>query len=627
MFNAVGHHAWFDGSIGTINPEKGVDYPNGLSRITRDAAWPEVGNGPADPAPEYDYHNSGKFFAYKTPYPLSEEYFLVSAREGGRLYNGTHNNWFFRLYLMDVYGNKELIFRGNYNAYHAIPFISREVPPIRPDNVEWPVIGSGEKPKPGLLVNPNVFDGLPQETADRVKKEAKALRVIQMDPKTYTTWHKTVQHDGPAVGVTQAEGVKRVLGTTPIESDGSVAFEIPPGEAVYFELLDGEGRAVHVMRTFTYVMPGEVRGCFGCHEGTSLTGMGKTAGASQGKAFAKPSYALTPAPWGADESISYARFVQPVLDKYCAKCHQDPENKAYAKLNMTSRPSAHRWREQPFSQNDPSPFTEPYLTLVTGRRQQTRWGGENEKTMPRDKNNVPINLAGIFVVEGFRGNDPASLATLPPYSAFSPVSKLVHNAISGEHGNGVKVTGVDRERLIAWVDANGPYLGDEEIRNDMYDPESAAVNTIPPIRPRVATAPKINRFNLRQDGDSSQVFYGSQKLKMMPVAERRDNPNAESDKMIRDQKLKEVGIDKEQGLKVELVSAFYGADESKRIDVLGKLKQAFNGSRYIYSIVRYNESFTDPVPGTVKKLWVSYKINGETKTQTFNENDAILLAK
>ncbi|GHT22325.1 hypothetical protein FACS189419_04720 [Planctomycetales bacterium] len=628
MFTAVGHHAWFNGSIGTVNPGKGLDYPNGLSRITRDVEWPEVGNGPADPAPEYDYHNAGKFFAYKTPYPLSEEYFLVSAREGEHLYSGAHNNWYFRLYLMDVYGNKELIFRGNYNAYHAIPLKARPVPPVRPDNVEWPVISSGEKPKPGLLVNPNIFDGVDPKYAEQLKKDVKALRVIQMDPKTYTTWHKTVQHDGPAVGVTQAEGVKRILGTTPVEADGSVAFEIPPGEAVYFELLDGEGRAVHVMRTFTYVMPGEVRGCFGCHEGTSLTGMGKTAGVSQGKAFAKTNHALTPPPWGSEESISFARFVQPVLDKHCAMCHDDPESKAFQTLNMTGRPSYHRWNgNQTYTQHDISPFSEPYLTLVTGGKGNTAWGGENAETMPRDSRNVPRNLAGIFIVEGYNGNDPASLATLPPYSAFSAVSPLIHNAMSGEHGNGVKVIGEDLQRLIAWVDANGPYLGDEEIRNDMYDPDTKTVNTIPPIRPRVATAPKINRFNLRQDGDSSKVFYGHQELKIMPKNEVDKNVNAGLADYKRKTLVKALDLEKEIGsVKVEIISAFYGKNDKDGEDVTDKLKSAFNGTRLI-PIDIYNGVFGDPNPGIPKSLWINYKINGEQKTQVFREDAQIVLQK
>ena len=106
IFTAVGHHAWFNGSIGIIDPTAGLNYPDGLDRVTREVAWPEVGNGPEDPEPKVDYHQSGKIFAYKTPYPLSEEYFLVRATDTS---DGPHNDWYFRHYLMDVYGNKELI--------------------------------------------------------------------------------------------------------------------------------------------------------------------------------------------------------------------------------------------------------------------------------------------------------------------------------------------------------------------------------------------------------------------------------------------------------------------------------------------------------------------------------------
>ena len=48
-----------------------------------------------------------------------------------------------------------------------------------------------------------------------------------------------------------------VLGTVPVEDDGSVYCEAPVGKAVYFQLLDEKGMAVHSMRSATYVHPGE----------------------------------------------------------------------------------------------------------------------------------------------------------------------------------------------------------------------------------------------------------------------------------------------------------------------------------------------------------------------------------
>ena len=54
----------------------------------------QVGNGPVDPVESPNYHTSGQYAAYYSPYPLSERDFLVSANRGGK----------FVLYLMDELG-------------------------------------------------------------------------------------------------------------------------------------------------------------------------------------------------------------------------------------------------------------------------------------------------------------------------------------------------------------------------------------------------------------------------------------------------------------------------------------------------------------------------------------------
>ncbi len=609
MFTGLGHHAWFDGTVGMIDPAAGLNYPDGLYRLTRDVAWPEVGNGPKDPAPHVDYHASGKFYAYKTPYPLSEEYFLVSAREGGHLYSGAHSGWFFRLYLMDVYGNKELIYRGQHNAYHAMPLKARKAPPAMSDKVKWPTIGSGEKPANAVFYSNDVYENAPPV----LREKGKFLRVIQMDPKTYTTWHKTVQHDGPAVSVFQADGVKRVLGTVPIEDDGSVNFEIPPGQSIFFQMLDADGQAIYVMRSFANAMPGERRGCFGCHE-TSMKNRGIQASASykMGKALRKAPVKLQEPMWGAGESVGYARFVQPVLDRHCGSCHQKPGTKAYEALNMVYRPSSHGWWNWVYDRpGDISPFAEPYYTLVSG---SCRWGGDK----PKNERGVPMNLAGLFIVEGYDTTDPKNLETLPPYSAFSPVSTLVHYATSGKH-HGVKVAGEDRERLIAWVDCNGPFLGDEEIRAQ-YDPWSPTIETVPPIRPRIATAPRIERFNLRQDGDT-RALCGP--LKLQPDRPAHYDPNALVGKLRHEETLRQVAGEK---LTVELVGASYGnSDEKTRVQVLDKLLTRFAGTRFI-AIGNYNSLFGDPTPNVAKTLRIAYTINGGSAKQAqFRENEDILL--
>ena len=79
----------------------------------------------------------------------------------------------------------------------------------------------------------------------------------------------------------------------------------------------------------------------------------------------------------------------------------------------------------------------------------------------------------------------------------SYTSKLVnYHAANGKH-NGVKMDKRDLRLLGAWVDLTCPYRGHVEIRA-LPDPDFAGIEKLP-IRPRVKTAPVIDRFNIKQD--------------------------------------------------------------------------------------------------------------------------------
>jgi len=484
MFTGVGHHQWFNGSIGIIDQSKGMNYPNGLSKVTQEIKWPEVGNGPQEKAENLSYRG-GKYPAYKTPYPIGKEDFLVS------ILNPKTKK--FSLYLMDLYGNRELIYTGKDNVWHAMPLKARSKPPVIPDRVQLPKIGPNQEPlKEGILYSANVFEGAPLLPKDKVKY----LRVLQIDSKTYTPWRKTYQHSGPSISVTQADGVKRILGTTPVEADGSVCFKAPPGVSLHFQLLDKDFRCIQTMRTFTGVMPGEIRGCVGCHEGRSYSPVNTNKG---GLAMRRGPLALTPPPWGSEVSIGYERFVQPVLDKYCGSCHQG-DGKGREKLDLTFRDSG---LKDPVYPNEPPQFTEPYITLV---------GGGNNWYHPVNKNlinkhGLPASISGVLIVEGYRERSPEALATLKPMTHMSSASLLISRAMDEKHIK-AKMDSDSLRRLIGWVDANGPYLGEEEIRQ-MPDPtpETRWAKPVPVVKPRLKTAPRINRFNIRQDGDSSKIYW------------------------------------------------------------------------------------------------------------------------
>ena len=179
-----------------------------------------------------------------------------------------------------------------------------------------------------------------------------------------------------------------------------------------------------------------------------------------------PPTALSPPPWGT-ESISYERFAQPVLDQHCVNCHQGTPESSY-EPDLRLRPGH-------------SVFKEPYLTLVGS----AGWGN------PVAGGGPGYGIAGAIPVESVYGqNDTQALTTLPPMEYLSINSRLIDLAGSGQHYE-VKVPPADLHRLIAWVDACCPFMGEEEVRG-LGDPIFPGIELLP-IRPRVATAPIIIR--------------------------------------------------------------------------------------------------------------------------------------
>lgn len=451
MFTGSAHHDWFAGSVGIIDPDRGFNFPDGLTKLTADVEWPECGNGPVDPVESPRYHASGQYRGYYSPYPLSERDFLVSAERDGK----------FVLYLMDVDGNRELVYEGTHNILHAMPLKARVRPPMIADQVAWPKLADPSGPKPGVIFSGDVYQGAPAE----LRGKARFLRIFSIDSKTYTYWYKRPYiSTGPVVSAVQSEGVKRLRGTVPIEPDGSVAFNAPAGQTMHFQLLDEQQRALHTMRSFVNVMPGEYRGCLGCHEAHARTPETR----SYSVALKRSPRDITPPPWP-DHTVSYPRYVQPVLDRYCGKCHQG-EGEARKVFDLTERPSA-------------PVFTEPYLTLI-GR---PSWGSPYQ---PPANPPPGFGIAGCLMVEAFGTVDPKAYVTPAPMSTLSYRSKLIELVSSGEHHD-VKVDELSRLRLITWVDAMCPYMGDEEIRQ-IPDPVFQGVDWLA-VRPRITSAPQIAR--------------------------------------------------------------------------------------------------------------------------------------
>ncbi len=75
--------------------------------------------------------------------------------------------------------------------------------------------------------------------------------------------------------------VKRILGTVPVEADGSAHFKIPANSPLALQPLDEKGQALQLMRSWFVGMPGEAISCAGCHEPRNEVSLNRPALASR----------------------------------------------------------------------------------------------------------------------------------------------------------------------------------------------------------------------------------------------------------------------------------------------------------------------------------------------------------
>ena len=106
----------------------------------------------------------------------------------------------------------------------------------------------------------------------------------------------------------------RIIGTVPIESDGSAHFRVPADLPVKIQLLDGDGLAVESC-DWIWVKPREYRGCIGCHEDPELTPENRFVDAAK-----RPANQLTLPP-ERRRSPSFRDDVFPLIEARCGDCH------------------------------------------------------------------------------------------------------------------------------------------------------------------------------------------------------------------------------------------------------------------------------------------------------------------
>jgi hypothetical protein len=296
---ATGHHTLAAGPVIVVNPSLGINNDEGIVIVTPGAQDPE-GFMSGHPAPEGGVDDHGGY--YMQPWPLSERHFLASYSYGPDQVDPKG----YALYYIDVYGNKELIYRDpEISCFNPTPLRPRFRPPVLPDTTD------PSKPYAVCMLS-DATQGVPGIKPG----QAKYLRIAQPIGWPYDKVFGGQRYEPDAKG----QGINwtpiRVMGTVPIEPDGSAHFLVPADEAVYFQLLDENSMELRRMRSFISFQHGENRACVGCHEtqSASLHAVGT------GIAFRRAPSVPEPPPWG-DRAVSFLRDVQPVLDRHCVKCH------------------------------------------------------------------------------------------------------------------------------------------------------------------------------------------------------------------------------------------------------------------------------------------------------------------
>ena len=310
------------------------------------------------------------------PYPLSDKYFLTS---------GNMSGW--SLYLVDVFDNVLLLKKdaGGSGLFEPVPFRKTRRPAQIPDRT---VAGAKE----ATVIISDIYFGPGLKGVPR--GAVKTIRVFKYE---YGPRKKGGHY---AMGMEAGWDAHIILGTVPVENDGSTTFQIPANTPIALQPLDKDGKALQLMRSWLVGMPGERLSCIGCHEdqnsapATRMT----VAGRKQPR---------TITPWyGPARGFSFQREVQPVLDKFCVGCHSGQPRKDGKKIPDLHQPrTAHT-------------ILHPYVR---------RNGPEGDYHL------------------------------LTPLEFHADTSELVQMFQKGH--NNVKLDAEAWDRLITWMDLNAPWHG------------------------------------------------------------------------------------------------------------------------------------------------------------------------
>ena len=273
-----------DEILATFSPGHGINDHRGFATIVSPKA------GPDEQRSARQLH--GRPALIKDPYPVSLDVFLVA-----------HGKEIRR---MDRSGNMQTLYTwdGDGQVYEPRAIRSRPAETVIPPRVQ-------SQETTGRLFLADIYRS--RELEGVARGEIKRLLVLEDLPKPVNF------SGGPdLVSWLGQFTLNRVLGTVPVEEDGSAFFEIPAGRPIFFVALDENDLSVKRMHSFTTVMPGEVTGCVGCHEPrTNTPELGSLADIFRRN---RPPHRIEPFD-GFPDVLDFTRDIQPILDQHCVACH------------------------------------------------------------------------------------------------------------------------------------------------------------------------------------------------------------------------------------------------------------------------------------------------------------------
>ncbi len=258
------------GYVTVVDPTLGPDAPQAAKRISKRPDW-------------------------KDPYAFNEDCFLV-AHPGG-------------LFVMDGEGNYERFYelpeadRKRFQCHEPRPLGARPLEKVIPPRTHL-------ARRTGRLILEDVYRG--RKMAGVKKGTIKKLLVLKQVPKP-------INHSGGMQPLTIGGSftLAQIIGTVPVEKDGSAYMELPALQSLFFVALDQNELAVKRMHSFVVLQPGETTSCVGCHE-------------QRNEAPLDPSIELValrrpPSPVekiaGVPAVMDFPRDIQPILDQHCVECH------------------------------------------------------------------------------------------------------------------------------------------------------------------------------------------------------------------------------------------------------------------------------------------------------------------